>query len=960
MHWLLNIQNIPKPITPALIVLLYVAIAAVWLATSDFLLALSVTDTLFYQRIGLASTLIFLAVTSYLIYRVLKSRQASQQLLNEQATSTLKSQRLANLYAALSCCNQAIVRSTSEEELFPKICHSAVEFGGMDMAWIGMVNPETQLVKPVAWFGDKTGYLQNITISTDANTPLGRGPTGRAIRNGQPSWCQDFMHDPFNQPWHEAAKRAGWASTAALPLHRNGVVIGAFTLYSRELNAFDETERNLLLKMSADIDYAMNNFANEAARKQADQALRKSQEYLRAIIENEPECVKTMDAEGTLLDMNRAGLAMLEAHSVSEVNQRGLIHFVHPKYRDELLALHKRVLQGEAGRLEFEIIGLKGTQRWLETNATPLRDSLGAITTILSITRDVTERKHAEAQIRLAGRVFEQSREGFVITDANKNIILINQSLTKITGYTVQELQGKNVAHVLNAGLHDKNFYPIIWESVSAYGYWQGEILNRRKNGEMYPKLLNISTVIDESGAVSNYVCIFSDLSQLKASEQRLEFLAHHDPLTRLPNRLLLLSRLQHGISLAQREQKQLALMMLDLDRFKNINDSFGHLTGDELLQQVAERLTATLRKTDTVARLGGDEFTILLEDIKEPEDAARIAKAIIADLNETFQLQQIGEIRIGASIGISLFPQHGDNPEMLLQQADSALYLAKSQGRGRYAYFSEDLTIAARKRMELEARLRRAITQDELCVYYQPQVDIATGRITGAEALVRWLDPVEGMILPACFISVAEESGLIIAIGEWMLREVCNQGKRWLDEGLPPLTLALNVSSHQFIQTDIDTLVAAVLAETGFPGHCLELELTESALMDREEDSIKILNNLRAQGIRLAIDDFGTGYSSLAYLKHFPLDVLKIDKSFIDDIPNNKDDMEIATTILAIGDALGLKVLAEGVETDEQLTFLTEQGCDLYQGYLKSEAIPAAEFAKLLREHPMHDKHLL
>ena len=432
---------------------------------------------------------------------------------------------------------------------------------------------------------------------------------------------------------------------------------------------------------------------------------------------------------------------------------------------------------------------------------------------------------------------------------------------------------------------------------------------------------------------------------------EQIKQLAFFDPLTQLPNRRLLQERLKHGIDVERRDGKQLALLMLDLDRFKAVNDSLGHLAGDELLQQVAARITARLREVDMVARLGGDEFIVLLQDIAHPEDAARVAEDIIADLSELFCVAQGEEVRIGASIGISLYPQHGDSPEILMDHADAALYQAKDAGRGCFAYFSEDLTLAARERIALESRLRRAIEQGELRVFYQPQVDIAGGRIVGAEALVRWLDPLEGLIPPIRFIPIAEDTGLIVAIGEWVLRETCRQGREWLDAGLPPLTLAVNVSSHQFRRSDICNLVATVLNETRFPAKQLELEITESGLMENQDKAPDILNCLRNQGIRLAIDDFGTGYSSLAYLKHFPLDLLKIDKSFIDDIPHMQDDMEIAATIIAMGHILGFKVLAEGVETAEQLAFLQEKGCDMYQGYINSKPVPGEVFAELLRD---------
>ena len=873
------------------------------------------------------------------------------QDITKRKAAEAKIQQLSQLYAALSQCNQAIVRCTSEAELLPQICRDAVHFGGFKMAWIGITDPGTRMVRPVASFGEGAAeYLHNIEISAAPDSPFGYSPAGTAIRENQAIWCQDFQNTPATAPWHDRGERFGWGASASLPIHRNAVAIGAFNVYAGEINAFDEATRNLLVEMAMDISLALDNFDREARRKQAEVALCKSEQRLRTIIETEPECVKIIDCKGQFLEMNAAGLAMLEADSLDEAQQHLLINFVMPEYRPAFAALHKRVMSGESGIIEFEVTGLKGARRWLETHAAPLRDETGEVTLLLGITRDITARKRTDTQLRLAAKVFEQSNEGFMITDANHNIILVNHAFTVISGYSEAEVLGQN-ARLLSSNHHDRDFYRSIFDSIDSEGHWQGEIWNRRKNGEAYPELLNISVARDSSGQITEYIGVFADITQLKASQARLEFLAYHDSLTGLPNRLRLFFRLQHGIDMAKREDKQLALLMLDLDRFKDINDSFGHLAGDQLLQLVAKRLTRQLRIVDTVTRLGGDEFTVLLENIVHPEDAARVAEAIIADLREPLKLPKIGEIRIGVSIGISLYPQHGDTPEILLQQADAALYRAKEEGRNRYAYFSDELTRAARERIELEARLRRAITQNELRVYYQPQIDIVSGRIVGAEALVRWQDPEEGLIPPIRFIPLAEQTGLIMPMGEWVLRETCRQGQQWIDAGLPPLTLAVNVSPYQFRHGEISALVAAVLNETGFPADRLELELTESGLMEYQDQAVERLNNLRSQGIRLAIDDFGTGYSSLAYLKRFPLDVLKIDKSFIDDIPHHQDDMEIAATIIAIGHTLGFKVLAEGVETLEQLAFLQAQGCDLYQGYLKSRPLPAEDFVALFRK---------
>ncbi len=562
--------------------------------------------------------------------------------------------------------------------------------------------------------------------------------------------------------------------------------------------------------------------------------------------------------------------------------------------------------------------------------------------------RDITERKRIELDLNIAATAF-QSQDAMVITDIDSVILRINKAFTLSTGYSEAEAIGQKIS-ILKSGRHDDNFYKEMWERIENFGGWQGEIWDRRKDGEIYPKWLSITAVKGHDGITTHYIGTHIDITERKATEYQIKQLAFYDPLTQLPNRRLLQERLKHSINVERRDGKQMALLMLDLDRFKAVNDTLGHLAGDELLQQVAARITGRLRDVDMVARLGGDEFVVLLENITHADDAARIAEEIIATLTKPFCLTQSDDVRIGASIGISLYPQHGDTPELLMDHADTALYQSKDAVRGCFAYYSEALTLAARERIALETRLRLAIEQHELRVFYQPQIDIISGQIIGAEALVRWHDSEKGLILPFQFIPLAEETGLIVAMGEWVLHETCRQGRVWLDAGLPAITLAVNISAHQFRRSDICAVVETLLNETGFPAHQLELEITESGLMGNQHKATEILSCLRSHGIRLAIDDFGTGYSSLAFLKHFPLDVLKIDQSFIEDIPFHQDDMEIAASIIAMGHILGFKVLAEGVETPAQLAFLQEKGCDIYQGYIHSEPLPALEFAKLLR----------
>lgn len=686
-------------------------------------------------------------------------------------------------------------------------------------------------------------------------------------------------------------------------------------------------------------------------RKEAELALRENEARYARVIEGSDQGFWELDLRDQHFNVSPRYLSMLgypEKHQGLTLTQWR--KHVHSEDLPKAVASFERHLAGLAPihELEFRAYTVQSQLIWLHTRGKIVEwDEHNQPALMAGTHTDITARKLSEVALRQAATVFETTQEGVLITDADIRIVKVNRAFTQLTGYSEAEVIGLKPS-LLNSGRNSQEIYAAMWHDINHMGYWQGELWNRRKNGEIFPVLISINAVKDESGVITHYVSVFMDISKLKASEERLDFLAHHDPLTRLPNRLLMFSQLEHALSRIQREHGALALLMLDLDRFKDVNDSFGHLAGDQLLQQVSSRLSERLRGSDSFARLGGDEFTILLEDLSRPEDAARVAEDIINALSEPFYLGSGVEIRSGASIGVS-FSSGATTAESLLQQADAAMYRAKEEGRGCFQFFNESMTHAARERIHLDARLRRALDQNELCVHYQPQIDIATGRIVGAEALVRWISPEEGLIPPGRFIPIAEETGLINRIGEWVLRETCRQGRQWLNAGLPPLILAVNVSARQIRHGALPGTVEAILSETGFPADMLELELTESILMEERNEVATLLEELRSRRIRLAIDDFGTGYSSLAYLKRFPLDVLKIDKSFVDDISSDQDDRKIIKAIIEMGHTLGIKVLAEGVESAEQLMFLHRNGCDLYQGYFHSKPLPASEFEPLM-----------
>ncbi len=688
-------------------------------------------------------------------------------------------------------------------------------------------------------------------------------------------------------------------------------------------------------------------------RKQAEIALQQSEALFQTLARLAPVGIFKTNPAGLYEYVNQRWLDISGMHSADALGnlwQQGIYSEDQPRVLQEWAqAINGRTLFDS----QFRFQHANGPIRWVMGLATPEYDCNQAFLGYVGTITDITDIKRHEEHLRQAAAVFETTREGVMITDAECKIQRVNRAFCEITGYKPLETVGQT-PRLLSSGHHSQTFYSAMWAEIVESGHWQGEIWNRRKNGEIYPELLSISTVRDRSGHIMNYVGVFSDITKLKASEKELEFLAHHDPLTQLPNRMLFMLRLQHCLETTRRKHdndQQLAILMLDLDRFKDVNDSYGHTAGDDLLQQIAAKLHRRLRESDTICRLGGDEFVILLEDLSHPESAARIAEDIILTLSEAWQLNSGHEVRIGVSIGIALYPDHGASAAELVQHADTALYQAKGDGRNCFKYFSEELTKAARERIQIELRLRQAIEQEHFSLYFQPQFRVNDGRIFGAEALIRWRDTDGTMIPPPQFIPIAEETGLIGAIGGWVLEAACRQGKQWLDAGLPPLKLAVNLSSKQFLHGDICESVAHTLERTGFPAEWLELELTESTLMKREKEAIDILNRLHALGVHLAIDDFGTGYSSLAYLKSFPLDVLKIDKSFIQDIPQHRDDMEITATIIAMAKNLRLRVVAEGVETAEQMAFLRRHDCDFYQGFYSSPPLPPAEFERLCRQ---------
>jgi diguanylate cyclase (GGDEF)-like protein/PAS domain S-box-containing protein len=621
---------------------------------------------------------------------------------------------------------------------------------------------------------------------------------------------------------------------------------------------------------------------------------------------------------------------------------------VHPADKNKVEAAIRSTLQkNETVDLIFRANAEDGTLHYIEAHAKAYPGIEGSAPRVIGILKDVTEKYLREESLMLSRVVFDTTAEALVITDALRNIVAVNAAFAKITGYPQAEAQGRNLDELLRIRGSGEGLLHQL--AARSQDFWQGEAFCQRKNGESFPSWQSLSAVRNDAGETTHFVTAFSDISPILAAEQQLDHLAHHDPLTGLPNRLLFDDRFEHALSQAERQKQKCLLLFIDLDDFKVVNDTLGHTTGDKLLQVVSSRLSVVLRRSDTIARLGGDEFVVIAE-ATDSEDGARLAEKILDTLGHPVTLGR-ERLTISCSIGISVYPDHGHDRHTLMRAADIAMYSAKNRGRNRYQLYSEAMASRASERLQMEQGLRHAIQTDALTLHYQPQVGLADGSLCGIEALVRWPHPELGMIPPARFIPVAEESGVIDTLGRWVLRRACREIRGVLGSDGRQLRLAVNVSARQFLRDDFFESIRDILAETQFPPKFLELEITESCLQDIGR-SAALLAKLKALEVNISIDDFGTGYSSLSVLRGLPIDRLKVDRSFIADLHQQADSVNVVHAICTLAKSLGMAIVAEGIELEEQFQIMRGMGCEEGQGFLFSHALPHSELLDLLRQN--------
>jgi diguanylate cyclase (GGDEF)-like protein/PAS domain S-box-containing protein len=719
--------------------------------------------------------------------------------------------------------------------------------------------------------------------------------------------------------------------------------------------ALRQGAQDYLVKGQGDGHLVRRSVGYAIERFQVELALRNSEARFRAVFESAGIGVVTRSAEGRFIQANPAFCAML-GYSEDELRTLSISDIAHPDEAETVALKLAEMADGTCDGYTAvrRYIGREGKLVWAKVTVTAVRLPSGALDFGVAVMEDITERKRLEDNMRLAATVFESSGEGLFVTDDKGRIVHVNPAFTEITGYAADEVLG-HTPKILSSGRHGPEFYVLMRESLEATGNWQGEIWDRRKDGEMFAGWQNITAVLDAEGRLVNYVAVLSDITSRKQVEERLSYAANHDPLTRLPNRTLFMERLGRAIARAQRSRDLVALMFIDLDYFKQVNDSLGHLAGDLLLQQVAERLSTCVRQGDTVARLGGDEFTIILEDVDQPRDVAIVAHKVLHRLVEPFDLNGT-TANISSSIGVALYPLDSQDTQELIHFADSSMYQAKTSGRNRCQFHSEQINTQAFERLALEESLRFAVERGEIELVYQPVFDLGTGQVAAVEALARWRHSQIGTLTPRQFLPLAEETGLILDIGRWGLDEACKQVAQWRNGPSPSLELRINFSGRQLRDDGLMSDIATALEATGLPPTALVAEIGETHAGDQPQAPTGLYERFAALRLGLSIQEFGSGYSSLSNMRKFAAGSVKVAQSFVRGAPTSADDSEIVTAIVALAKGLHMSVVAPGVETSAQLDFVMAAGCTHVQGFLLGRPMTAAEFGDFLSRRQVPD----
>lgn len=992
-------------------------------------------------------------------------------------------QHFAAIYAALSATNEAILHATAPADLYQRICDAAVNSGKFVAMGVTVPDPDTGWMKIVAAAGAQVETIgARSRVSIDRGFMEGRGLVGTAFRSGTSCISNDFLNDERTRPWHDDGRKVGIAAAAAVPLVFEQNVIGVVIFLSGEINAFDEDTIKLIERTARNITFALNNFARDAERRRAEEALRASEEKYRNIIESIDDAYYEVDLKGNHTFCNSA-MPRLIGITEEEMQGKGNRDRQTPEMQRIVAETFKEVYRTGMPRRaqDWAYVHSNGSEVWVSGSVQLIKNDNGVPVGFRGFLRDITERRKTEQALRESEAkyrgILESIADPYYEVDLHGTLVLVNGAFCRMLGCSESELIGhshrefhttevsstvyKTFNEVYRTGIPTPSFdwemrrkdgtsvlgegsvhlirdgagNPIGFRGIlrdvtarremeqalreseerfraltnlSSDWYWEldtdfrytrmegrrtsltpleNSFLGKQvwdtgldtevpggwdaqrtvfamggsfrnvimhgmlPNGKPYYISASGEPVFDSEGRFVGYRGVTREVTDQKVAEERIQYLATHDGLTKLPNRVMFSELLNMAIPTARRYNHRFAVLFIDLDRFKFVNDTLGHEAGDQLLQEITARFKQTLRASDVIARLGGDEFVVLIPQVSDVDQVATVARKILsAALKPIVLMGQ--ECRVTASIGVAMFPDHGEDEQTLMKNADIAMYFAKEEGKNNFQLYSKDIKSQSVERLSLEANLRLAMDRKELSLHYQAKVDLGTGAITGVEALLRWQNAQLGSVSPNQFIPIAEETGLIVPIGRWVLRTACAQNMAWQHQGLPPICVAVNLSVRQFADESLLSDIATVLKETGMAPHLLEIEITEGMVVHNPERAIRLLTAIKALGVRLAIDDFGTGYSSLGQLKNFPIDTLKVDRSFIRDIATNSDDKAITHAIIAMGKTLSLTVIAEGVETKEQEAFLREHACDEMQGFYFSKPVTADEFSTLLNEH--------